>query len=108
MQGASILENVLSGVAAMPVGTATEELLRDCSLQRATPARSENRTSILSLLLRIEDWFAARASARTLYGLDDRALSDIGLSRADVEGINLRSATLGAASPIEPADPRIC
>ena len=44
------------------------------------------RTSrLLPLLLRFEAWLDRRASRRTLYRMDDRALSDIGLSRADVE-----------------------
>ncbi|KFC63273.1 hypothetical protein FG93_05977 [Bosea sp. LC85] len=40
------------------------------------------------LLLRLETWLNAKASARALYRMDDRALSDIALSRSDVERVN--------------------
>ena len=40
------------------------------------------------LFLRLEDWLTARASARALYRMDDSALSDIALSRSDVERVN--------------------
>jgi uncharacterized protein YjiS (DUF1127 family) len=43
---------------------------------------------MLRLLLAFEAWQDRRASRRALYRMDDRALADIGLSRADVEGIN--------------------
>ncbi|MGO4264164.1 DUF1127 domain-containing protein, partial [Lysobacter sp. TAB13] len=33
-------------------------------------------------------WLSAKASARALYRMDDRALSDIALSRSDVERVN--------------------
>lgn len=49
----------------------------------ALPARG-----VLKLLLQIEAWFDARSSARALYSMDDRALSDLGLSRSDVERVN--------------------
>jgi uncharacterized protein YjiS (DUF1127 family) len=39
-------------------------------------------------LLGLQAWFAARASARQLYRMDDRALSDLALSRSDVERVN--------------------
>ncbi|MGX1785883.1 DUF1127 domain-containing protein [Bosea sp. NPDC055332] len=40
------------------------------------------------LFLRFEDWLVQRASARALYQMDDQALSDIALSRSDVERVN--------------------
>jgi uncharacterized protein YjiS (DUF1127 family) len=40
------------------------------------------------LLLGVPAWFAAKASARQLYRMDDRALSDLALSRSDVERVN--------------------
>jgi uncharacterized protein YjiS (DUF1127 family) len=40
------------------------------------------------LFLRFEDWLTQRASARALYSMDDQALSDIALSRSDVERVN--------------------
>ena len=43
---------------------------------------------LLPVLLRVEAWFDDRASRRDLYRLDDHALADIGLSRADVERVN--------------------
>jgi len=51
-------------------------------------ARRERKVSALQLLLRFEAWLDRRATRRTLYKLDDHMLADIGLSRADVEGIN--------------------
>lgn len=44
--------------------------------------------SFLRMLLRLEAWLDARNSARSLYALDDCALSDLGLSRSDVERVN--------------------
>lgn len=44
--------------------------------------------SFTGLFLRFEDWLTQRASARTLYSMDDQALSDIALSRSDVERVN--------------------
>lgn len=52
------------------------------------PVPRKERRSLLQLLLRLEGWLDRRASSRALYGMDDRALADIGLSRADVEGQN--------------------
>lgn len=53
------------------------------------PFSSPRRSSrVLSLLLQLEAWLEARSSARALYALDDRALSDLGLSRSDVERVN--------------------
>jgi uncharacterized protein YjiS (DUF1127 family) len=43
---------------------------------------------LLRLLLQLEAWLDARTSARALYSLDDSALSDLGLSRSDVERVN--------------------
>jgi uncharacterized protein YjiS (DUF1127 family) len=54
--------------------------------------RSRQVVSGLSqTFLAIEGWFAERASARALYRMDDRALSDLAISRSDVERINLRA-----------------
>lgn len=75
----------------MTIGCATDDLLHR---HVAAPA-GESR--LLALVLRVEAWFSARASARSLYGLDDRALADLGLSRADVEAVN---AKVGAVNPI--------
>ena len=44
-----------------------------------------------NLLLRFETWLDRRKTSKELYGMDDRALADIGLSRADVEGLNAAS-----------------
>ena len=54
-------------------------------------ARRERRTIVLDLLLRFESWLDSRKTSKELYGMDDRALADIGLSRADVEGLNVAS-----------------
>lgn len=43
---------------------------------------------LTDLFLRLEDWLTERASARALYRMDDQALSDIALSRSDVERVN--------------------
>ncbi len=43
---------------------------------------------LTGLFLRFEDWLEERASARTLYRMDDQALSDIAMSRSDVERVN--------------------
>lgn len=43
---------------------------------------------LAGLFLRFEDWLTQRASARALYQMDDQALSDIALSRSDVERVN--------------------
>lgn len=51
-------------------------------------AKRERKSSLLQLLLRFEDWFDRRRSSRVLYGMTDHELADIGLSRADVEGLN--------------------
>ena len=51
-------------------------------------ATRERQSILLKLLLRYEAWLGQRRSARVLYRLDDRALADLGLSRADVEGLN--------------------
>ena len=54
-------------------------------------ARHEHRTIVLELLLRFESWLDRRKSSKELYGMDDRTLADIGLSRADVESLNAAS-----------------
>ncbi|QRM31787.1 DUF1127 domain-containing protein [Microvirga sp. VF16] len=43
------------------------------------------------MLLRFESWLDRRGTSKELYTMDDRALADIGLSRADVEGLNAAS-----------------
>jgi uncharacterized protein YjiS (DUF1127 family) len=43
---------------------------------------------LMTLLLRYEAWLDRRRTSKILYELDDHALHDIGLSRADVEGLN--------------------
>ena len=63
----------------MTIGTATANLRHSFTL----PA---SRGGFLGVLLRLEAWLDARASRRALYGLDDRALADIGLSRSDIDG----------------------
>ncbi|MGO4175400.1 DUF1127 domain-containing protein [Bosea sp. TAF32] len=65
-------------------------------LSFSAPRRPSSRA--LALLLQVEAWLDARSSARTLYAMDDRALSDLGLSRSDVERVNAdASRTVGAA-----------
>ena len=51
-------------------------------------ARRERKSTLLQLLLRYEAWLDGRRNAKVLYRMDDRELADIGLSRADVEGLN--------------------
>jgi uncharacterized protein YjiS (DUF1127 family) len=53
--------------------------------------RRERRNTVLELLLRFETWLDRRKTSKELYGMDDRALADIGLSRADVDGLNAAS-----------------
>jgi uncharacterized protein YjiS (DUF1127 family) len=48
--------------------------------------------SLLPLLLRLEAWLDRRASRNALYSLDERALHDIGLTSADMGGVD-RTAT---------------
>ena len=50
--------------------------------------RRERKVSLLQLLLNFEAWLDYRRTRRALYEMDDHALADIGLSRADVEGLN--------------------
>ena len=52
----------------------------------------------MSLLLKVEAWLDARANRRVLYGLDDRALADIGLTRDDV-GAPVSTSWHGPAGP---------
>ncbi|MGO4524456.1 DUF1127 domain-containing protein [Microvirga sp. 2MCAF35] len=56
-----------------------------------TSAHRERRNVLLQLLLRVEAWLDARENAKALYRMDDRELADIGLSRADVESLNVAS-----------------
>lgn len=53
-----------------------------------TTTRASDKGAFLRLLLAFEAWQDRRANRRALYRMDDRALADIGLSRADVEGVN--------------------
>jgi uncharacterized protein YjiS (DUF1127 family) len=46
------------------------------------------RPTFLSLLLRLEAWLDNRAGRNALYSMDERALHDIGLTSADVEGFD--------------------
>ncbi|RYE82291.1 MAG: DUF1127 domain-containing protein [Hyphomicrobiales bacterium] len=64
----------------MPAGATTENLSLSPSHHAAH--------GLAGLFLRFEDWLTARASARALYRMDDVALSDIALSRSDVERVN--------------------
>lgn len=52
------------------------------------PARATFGTPWLTLLEKVEAWLDDRASRRALYRLDDAALADLALSKADVERIN--------------------
>jgi uncharacterized protein YjiS (DUF1127 family) len=63
----------------MPARIATE------NLSFAAPHAAHG---LAGLFLRLEDWLTERASARALYRMDDQALSDIALSRSDVERVN--------------------
>lgn len=60
------------------------------SVENLLPTTSRTPKSIkwLQLLMKVEAWFDDRASRRALYRLDDAALADLGLSKADVERIN--------------------
>ncbi|WP_262270509.1 MULTISPECIES: DUF1127 domain-containing protein [Microvirga] len=49
----------------------------------------ERKRSVLQFLLRVEAWLDSRRNSKALYQMDDRELADIGLSRADVEGLNV-------------------
>lgn len=53
--------------------------------------RRDSRNMLMDLLLRCEAWLDRRRTSKVLYELDDHALADIGLSRADVEGLNAAS-----------------
>ncbi|CAN7270504.1 DUF1127 domain-containing protein [Bosea sp. LjRoot237] len=64
----------------MSATTATENL--------SFSATQHTAHGLTGLFLRFEDWLTQRASARTLYSMDDQALSDIALSRSDVERVN--------------------
>ncbi|WP_186419540.1 DUF1127 domain-containing protein [Bosea sp. CS1GBMeth4] len=64
----------------MPARIATENL--------SFSAPQHGPHGLSGLFLRLEDWLTARASARALYRMDDAALSDIALSRSDVERVN--------------------
>lgn len=52
------------------------------------PTARERKSALLQLVLRYEAWLDRRRTSRALYQMDDGALADIGLSRADVEGLN--------------------
>jgi uncharacterized protein YjiS (DUF1127 family) len=51
-------------------------------------AKPESKTSVLDYLLRFEYWLDSRSSSRELYRMNDHDLADIGLSKADVDGLN--------------------
>lgn len=53
----------------------------------STTASSQTDRSLLQRLLSFEAWLDRRTSRWSLYRLDDRSLADIGLSRADIEGL---------------------
>ena len=61
--------------------------------------QARRRSTLLQLLLAFESWLDRRASRRALYEMDDRMLADIGLSRADVEGLNASSWHTYAQGP---------
>ena len=51
-------------------------------------AKSEKKIVFLGYLVKLEAWLDRRTSSKALYTFNDRDLADIGLSRADVEGLN--------------------
>ncbi len=51
------------------------------------PAKARTGGSLLRHLLAFEAWLDRRTSSRALSRMNDRELADIGLSRADVEGL---------------------
>ncbi|MCG7392788.1 DUF1127 domain-containing protein [Microvirga sp. ACRRW] len=51
-------------------------------------AKPEKKTTFMDYLLKAEAWLDRRSTSRALYTFNDRDLADIGLSRADVEGLN--------------------
>lgn len=51
-------------------------------------AKPERTTTMLDYLLRFEFWLENRSTSRELYRMSDRDLADLGLSKADVEGLN--------------------
>jgi uncharacterized protein YjiS (DUF1127 family) len=63
--------------------------------------KTEKRSLLLPLLLKVEAWLDRRASQRALYRMDDRGLADIGLSRADVEGLNDAPSPFILSEPME-------
>jgi uncharacterized protein YjiS (DUF1127 family) len=72
----------------MATGIATANLVSNFS----SPASASRKGGqFLQLLLRVEAWLDRRASGRALHRLDDRALSDLGLSRTDVERFDAQS-----------------
>lgn len=52
-----------------------------------TTRRAAGEIKWLQLLMRVESWLDDRASRRALHRLDEAALADLGLSKADVERI---------------------
>jgi uncharacterized protein YjiS (DUF1127 family) len=52
------------------------------------PAQTPGRIEWLQRLLAVEAWLDDRASRRAVYGLDTRALADLGLSQADADRIH--------------------
>jgi uncharacterized protein YjiS (DUF1127 family) len=68
------------------------------------PRTQHKRITLLPLLLKLEAWLDRRASRRALYRMDDHALADIGLSRADVEHVNHQTSWQGEL--LGPVGPR--
>ena len=75
----------------MVTATATVNL-RTLAPKTVASKTLDRKPLFLSLLLRLEAWLDRRASREALYSLDERALHDIGLTSADVEGPD-RTAT---------------
>jgi uncharacterized protein YjiS (DUF1127 family) len=70
--------------AAMAIAVAKENLYPTFNSPEAS---GRQNGWFLRFLLEVETWLDNRASLRALNRMDDRALSDIGLSQADVERI---------------------
>ncbi|SCY46210.1 DUF1127 domain-containing protein [Microvirga guangxiensis] len=51
-------------------------------------AKPEKKNTFMDHLLKVEAWLDRRRTSRILYTLTDRDLADLGLSHADVDGLN--------------------
>ena len=71
--------------------------MTDCTIQQARPA--EPRFSLIALL---RNW-RARSKVRSLYDLDDRTLTDIGVRRDEVIWASHLPLTVNAALELEDA-----